>query len=57
MTGSPIDSPNNYDADLAEVTNYDEAITAVYKSRNDMDIGLKEERKNKSYKEKMNIDI
>ena len=56
LTGSPIDASNTDDATLDEVANYDEAITAVANSRNEIGIGIKEERKTELFKDTMNID-
>ena len=41
LTGAPIYASNTDDADMAEVKNSDEAITAVSKSRNKLEIDLK----------------
>ena len=49
LTGAPIDSLNTEYLEVAEETNPDEAITAVAKASNDMEIDLKEERNKESY--------
>ena len=42
---------------MAKEENSDKSITAVAKSRNDMEIDLQEEQKTEAYQEIMNIDI
>ena len=57
LSGAPIYSSNNDDAALSEVENTDEAITAVAKASNEMEIDTEEEHKTEAYQETMNIDI
>ena len=57
LTGSPKKTSNNDNLEVDEEANIDEAVTAEAKDSNDVEIGLKEERKTRAYKETMNIDI
>ena len=45
LTGAQIDTSNANNVDFSEVKNADEAITAVAKDSNEMEIYLKEEWK------------
>ena len=57
FAGAPKYTSNTDDVTLAEVKHSDEAITAEANASNDMENYLKEERKTKSYKEIITIDI
>ena len=57
LAGAPIDASNIDGLAVAEEENSDEAITAVAKSSNEMEIDLKQKKKIESYQKTMNIDI
>ena len=57
LTVAPKGTSNTENLDVAEEANIDEAITAEAKASNEMENYLKKERKTKSYKEKIDIDI
>ena len=57
MTGKTIDSLHTEDSAVAEEANSDEAITAVAKASNELEIDLEEGQNSESCKETMNVDI
>ena len=57
QTGSRIDASNLEYLVVAEETNSDEAITAVSKANNNMEIDIEEEHNTEAYQETINIHI
>ena len=57
LTGTQMDASNTDNLAVAEGANTNEAITAVHKYRNDMEMYLEEEYKIEAYQETMQIDI
>ena len=57
LTGAPIDASNIDNLTVSEVENSDEAITAVAKARNEMEIDHKQKQKREAYKYTVNIYI
>ena len=57
LTGTPKETSNTDNVDLAEQENVDKAITAEAKAIKDMENDIKEEQSTKYYKQTMNVDI
>ena len=57
LTGSPIYASNTDNSAVTEEANAYEAINAVVKSSNDIEIYIEEEHTTEDYQETMNIDI
>ena len=57
LTGTPKETSNTDNVDLAEQENVDKATTAEAKAIKDMENDIKEEQSTKYYKQTMNVDI